>query len=315
MVEKSSGMKLKTLRTDNGGEYASIEFADYLKKNGIQHQTTVPKTPEQNSIAERMNRTLVESVRSMLSDSKLPKRFWAEGLSTATYLHNRSPTNSVQGMTPYEVWTGQKPNVSQLRVFGCDAYPHTPKDERSKMDPKARKNIFLGYGNNVKGYRLYDKGKCKVFYSRDVIFNETKSGGDQQETKTNEEMQQETVEMECNDEISEARDADLQQPSIERKVPDRYGEWVYIATDVGDPTTINEALSRKDKEEWKRAMEKELTSLHKNEVWDLAQLPEGRKAVGSKWVFKTKHDAEGKHRTPQSKTGGSRIQSKVWHKL
>ena len=80
----------------------------------------------------------------------------------------------------------------------------------------------------MKGYRLYDKGKCKLFYSRDVIFNETKSGGDQQGNKTNEEMQQETVEMECNDEINEARDADLQRPSREKKAPNQYDEWVYI---------------------------------------------------------------------------------------
>ena len=88
MVERSSGMKLKKFRTDNGGEYTSNEFEEYLKKDGVKHETSVPKTPQQNGVAERLNRTLVESVRSMLSDSKLPKRFWAEALSTATYLHN-----------------------------------------------------------------------------------------------------------------------------------------------------------------------------------------------------------------------------------
>ena len=129
MVERSSGMKLKKLRTDNGGEYTSNELEEYLRKNGVKHETSVPKNPQQNGVAERLNRTLIESVKSMLSDLKLPKRFWAEALPTATYLHNRSPTNAVQKMTPYEAWMGMKPNVSHLRVFGCDAYSHLPKDE------------------------------------------------------------------------------------------------------------------------------------------------------------------------------------------
>ena len=135
IVKKSSSKKIKTLRSDNGGEYTSKEFEDYLKKNGIRHKRTVPKTPEQNGVAERMNRTLVETVRAMLSDSKLSKKFWAEALSTASYVRNRSPTTAVIAMTPYEVWKGYTPNVNHLRIFGCSAYAHIPKDERSKMDP------------------------------------------------------------------------------------------------------------------------------------------------------------------------------------
>ena len=92
MVERSTGHKVKILRSDNGGEYTSNKFEDYLKKEGIRHKYTIPKTPEQNGVSERMNRTLVEKLRSMLIDSKLPQRFWAEALSTAVYLINRSPT-------------------------------------------------------------------------------------------------------------------------------------------------------------------------------------------------------------------------------
>ena len=106
MVEKSSGMKVKVQRTDHGGEHTSKEFEQYLKKQGTQHELTAPKTPQQHGVAERMNRTLVEIIRSILTDSELPKRFWAEVLSTATYLRKRSPTNVVQDKTPYEAWTG-----------------------------------------------------------------------------------------------------------------------------------------------------------------------------------------------------------------
>ena len=179
MVEKSRGEKIKTLRADNGGECTLKKFEDYLKKNGIRHERTVPKTPEQNGVAERRNRRLRETVRAMLSDSKLPKKFWAEALSTASYVRNRSPTTAVKVMTLYEMWKGYKPNVNHLRIFGCSAYAHIPKDERSKMDPKAKKSIFLGYGIGIKGYRLFDTDTSKVFHSRDVRFNETASISEQ----------------------------------------------------------------------------------------------------------------------------------------
>ena len=77
-------------------------------------------------------------------------------------------------MTPYEAWTGEKPSVQHLKVFGCEAYAHPPEDERSKLGLKARKCIFLGYGTETKGFRLYDEKNSKVFYSRDVLFKESK---------------------------------------------------------------------------------------------------------------------------------------------
>ena len=173
MVENASGHKLKVLRTDNGGEFTSTKFEEFLKSKGIRHERTIPKTPEQNGVAERLNRTLVETVRSMLLDSKLPQKFWAEALSTATYLWNRSPTKAIEGMTPHEAWTKEKSQVKHLRVFGCDAYVHIPKDERQKLDSKIRKCIFLGYGKETKGYRLYDPNQGRVIFSRDVKFNES----------------------------------------------------------------------------------------------------------------------------------------------
>ena len=100
MVERSTGKKLQALRSDNGGEYTSTQFQDYLTKEGIKHELTVPKSPEQNGVAERLNRTLMESVRSMLFGGQLPQRFWAEALATAVYLRNRSPTKANEVITP-----------------------------------------------------------------------------------------------------------------------------------------------------------------------------------------------------------------------
>ena len=162
MVERESEFQLQTLRTDNGGEYLSTEFKEYLRAEGIRHELTIPKTPEQNGKAERMNRTLVESIRSMLIDANLPKKFWAECLMTVVYLRNRSPTKAVPNMTPFEAWHGHKPDVSHLRVFGCITYAHIERDDRSKPDSKARKCILLGYGTETKGYRLYDTERKRI---------------------------------------------------------------------------------------------------------------------------------------------------------
>lgn len=177
LVERESGNHLKALRTDNGGEYTSSVFKSYLACQGIRHELTIPKTPEQNGVAERLNRTLVESVQSMLSHARLPHKFWAEALSTVVYLKNRSYTSSVPEMTPLQAWSGKKPCVKNLRVFGCTAYFHIPKDERKKLDPKARRSIFLGYGDVTKGYRLYDPMKSRVIHSRNVVFEENQCDG------------------------------------------------------------------------------------------------------------------------------------------
>ncbi len=147
MVEKSTGQKMQVLRTDNGGEYTSDEFRRYLRGEGIKHELTVPKTPQQNGVAERTNRTIVETARCMLMEAKLPRKFWAEAVSTAVYLRNRSPTNAVEGMTPQESLTGEKPKVDNLRVFGRLAFAHVPDDERRKFDSKSRRCILLGYWN------------------------------------------------------------------------------------------------------------------------------------------------------------------------
>jgi hypothetical protein len=117
--ENQTGKRIKTLRGDNGGEYVSHTFNDYLKSNGIHHQTSVPYTPEQNGVAERANRTIVERARSMLHAQGMEREFWAEAVATTVYLKN-SPTKAVSDMTPEEAWSGTKPSVAHLRSLGCE---------------------------------------------------------------------------------------------------------------------------------------------------------------------------------------------------
>ena len=171
-VEKQSGYAIKILRTDRGGEFTSKEFFKYCKDAGIRRELTASFTPQQNGVAERKNRSIVETSRSMLKEKGLPKSFWAEAVSTSIYLLNRSPTKAVTEKTPYETWFGRKPNVSHLKVFGSIAYAHIPFEKRQKLDEKSIKCIFVGYSDETKGYRLYNPENKELIISRDVIFNE-----------------------------------------------------------------------------------------------------------------------------------------------
>jgi hypothetical protein len=172
MVENQTGNKVKCLRSDNGGEYTSKAVESFLKAKGIVHETTIPNTSEQNGVAERMNRTLMENARSMLCHAQLPRKFWAEAVSTAAFLRNRSPTVAVPEKTPFERWFGYKPSLNYLRVFGCDAYAHIAKGKRRKLDPKATRCIMVGYCSGSKGYRLWDVEKQCIVNRRDVSFFE-----------------------------------------------------------------------------------------------------------------------------------------------
>jgi len=289
-VEKEFGHYIKTLRTDNGGEYCSTEFETFLIDNGIHHEKTVPMCPEQNGVSERLNRTLIESVRSMLADSKLDKSFWAEALNTATYIKNISSTSTINNMTPFEALKKEKPSLKHLKVFGCVAYAHIPKEKRLKLDEKARKCIFLGYSNCSKGFRLYDMEKKKVFIERNVIFDENKICQKQETTENNKILENyvrvEESESE-NEENSETENIEPQLPKRVRRPPQRYGEWVYATTDFNLPNSAEDGLNDRN---WKKAMDSEIQSMHMNNVYDLVELPEGKKVVKSKWIFKTKNN-------------------------
>eukprot|EP00253_Pinus_taeda_P021756 PITA_21756 len=137
--------KIKVLRADNGGEFCSKEFEEFCKKCGIARQKTTPYTPQQNGVAERMNKMLMQRARSMLNGARLGQEFWAEAVDTACYLVNRSPSSALDDKTLQEVWTGKKPSLSHLKVFECDAYVHVPKENRTKLDSKSEKCIFIGF--------------------------------------------------------------------------------------------------------------------------------------------------------------------------
>jgi transposase InsO family protein len=175
IVEKQSGYKIRTVRSDQGGEYTANDFEAFCTQQGIRHQTTPAYTPQLNGVAERKNQTILDMARSLLKAKKLPKQYWAEAVSCAVYLLNRCPTRSLQAVTPEEAWSGHKPSVTHLRVFGCVAYAKIPDARRTKLDDKSEKCIFVGYGDRRMGYKLYNPITKKVIMSRDVIFEEDKA--------------------------------------------------------------------------------------------------------------------------------------------
>ncbi|KAH9655417.1 Integrase catalytic domain-containing protein [Citrus sinensis] len=171
-VELESSKKIKCLRTDNGGEYTDGEFLAFCKQEGIQRQFTVAYTPQQNGVAERINRTLTERIRAMLRTAGLPNSFSAEAVKIACYIVNRSPSTAIGLKTVIEMWTGKPTDYSYLHAFGCPVYVIYNAQERTKLDPKSRRCIFLGYADRVKGYRLWDPTAHKIVISRAIIFVE-----------------------------------------------------------------------------------------------------------------------------------------------
>lgn len=171
-VEKETGLDIKCLRTDRGGEFTSNEFNDFCKENGIKRQLTAAYTPQQNGVAERKNRTVMNMVRSLLSEKGVPKIFWPEAVNWSFYVLNRSPTSSVPDLTPEEAWSGIKPSVAHFRVFGSVAHAHVPDARRTKLEDKSRTCVLLGVSEESKAYRLYDPILKKVVISRDVVFEE-----------------------------------------------------------------------------------------------------------------------------------------------
>jgi hypothetical protein len=234
-------------------------------------------------------------------------------VSTTCYLVNRSPSSTLDDTTPQEVWSGKKPSLQHLRVFGCDGYAHVPKENRSKLDNKDEKCIFIGYKDGVKGYKLWNPETKKTIYSQDVVFREVKDVSKQEFPPTQDEP--EKIELELDDvksESSEKEEAEeakeeeeephtpvLRRSMRDRRKPERYSppdfrsNFALSITD-DDPRTVREAENLENSKLWKKAMVEEMDALDKNEAWDIVELPAGRKLVGSKWLFKKNFNAQGK---------------------
>ena len=172
-AETHTNRKLKVLRSDNGGEYLSNKFKQYLLDNGIHHELTVAYTPQQNGVAERMNRTLTDLVRSMLYQKNMEKKFWAEALATAVYSRNRVTSHALpENITPFHIWHNKTPDLSHMRVFGSRCWYILPKKKVKKLDARSKEGIMMGYSKQSKGYKIWDENSKKFIVSRDIKCHE-----------------------------------------------------------------------------------------------------------------------------------------------
>ncbi|PKU78594.1 Retrovirus-related Pol polyprotein from transposon TNT 1-94 [Dendrobium catenatum] len=162
----------KVFRSDGGGEFCSTQFKSFLSAHGILHQTSCPHTPEQNGVAERKHRHLLELTRSLLQDAHLPKQFWSEAVTAATYLINRLPSKANSNQIPYQIIHGAAPTYDHLRIFGCLCYPWLRPYVADKLSPRSQPCIFLGYSSHQKGYKYFNTSTNKIQISRHVTFNE-----------------------------------------------------------------------------------------------------------------------------------------------
>ena len=337
-VEKQLGKVIKVVRSDRGGEYYGKHgdagqlkgpFSKYLEDFGIVAQFTMPGSPEQNGVAERRNRTLMEMVRSMISRTNLLGFLWGEALKTALYILNRVPTKAVP-LTPFELWTGRKPSLNHLKVWGCPAEVKLYNPTLSKLDSRTTRCYFVSYPEHSKGYRFYNpNGGTRIVESKTTKFLEFDVAEESSSSQTIEdnstvgnmvslsppiqilvetpthhiepvETRDPVVETAPNEvhQGSQVQDVAITTPvrrsTRERRsaIPPDYlvfiGEQDYDIGYVADPMTYAEAVSCPQSELWLDAMKDEIQSMRHNGVWELVELPENHRPIGSNGCIRLK---------------------------
>ncbi|KAK9063841.1 hypothetical protein SSX86_017713 [Deinandra increscens subsp. villosa] len=172
-IKTQFNVSVKTLRSDNAKEYLSESFQTHFLKNGILHESSCVDTPAQNGVAERKNRHLLEVARALLFQTKMPKTYWADAVSTACFLINRMPSVILNHDIPYSVLFPTKPVFPIApKIFGSTCFVRDTRPQLSKLDPKSLKCVFVGYCRLQKGYRCYSPTLQKYIVSRDVTFHE-----------------------------------------------------------------------------------------------------------------------------------------------
>ena len=179
MVKTQFERNIKVIRSDNGTEYVNYNIREILHTNGIVHETSCVGTPQQNGVAERKNRHILEITRALLIENNVPNIFWDNAITFAVYLMNRTPTQVNNFETPLKHFSAHLKVNSILnlppKIFGCTVYVHLQKQYRSKLDPRAEKCVFLGIGQHQKGYKCYSPTTRKFYTTMDVIFVEHES--------------------------------------------------------------------------------------------------------------------------------------------
>ena len=248
--------------------------------------------------------------QSMMSRTDLPISFWGYALETCAFLLNRIPSKAVD-KTPYKLWTGTRPSLSFLKIWGCEAYVKCQASD--KLASKSDKCLFVGYPKETKGYYFYIPSENKVFVARNGVFFLEREFICKRVSGSKislEEVQEPQVSTEPSMEILQdlqpvvESTSSAQGPRRSSRIhhePKRYGFLVtddktIELVDQDEPTTYNEAMMSPDSEKLPQAMKSEMKSMYDNQAWNLVDPPKGAKAIGCKWVHKIKHDMTFKSR-------------------
>jgi len=302
LVENYHNTKIKALRSDNGGEYTSDSFCTYLRNSAISHEKTAPYSREQNGVSERAKRTLIGRAKAMILENKMNDNLWGEAIHTAVYLKNRSPTH-IKNSTPYQLWTGQRPNLSHLIPFGTPAFSHIPKARRSKWAKNGEQCRVLGYeGTNQ--YRVLVGSKIKIVRDIRIVKNGEGENLKSQEDTPVEEVIQLSSESEDENGLEKSRGGITRTQASFRPrrenagkfTSTRYQHEAFLATtslDADEPDSYTEAVNSVKAPEWNIAIADELKSITDNGTWEIVDLARGRTQVQCRWVFRVKRGAEG----------------------
>ncbi|KAH9750255.1 hypothetical protein KPL71_013814 [Citrus sinensis] len=325
-VQNEKCYSITCIRSDHGGEFENHAFENFCNDFGIEHQFSLPRTPQQNGVVERKNRSIQEMARTMLNENSLPKYFWAEAVNTACYVLNRVLIRPNLNKTPYELWKDRKPNIGYFKVFGCKCFVLNTKDNLGKFDPKSDVGIFLGYSNSSKAYRVYNKKTLVVEESMHVTFDETNPSSTEKvivDDNAEEEQQEEASNDNQEDAPPGSQEEHHEEPNAEQNEGTSQTlpkEWRYVSSHpkdviLGDPSrgvTTRSSLRNtcehaafisqiepksftdaENDESWIMAMQEELNQFERNNVWELVPNPKHQSIIGTKWVFRNKMDESG----------------------
>ncbi|KAI3732720.1 hypothetical protein L1987_63927 [Smallanthus sonchifolius] len=317
-VENQSNQKVKIIRCDQGIKFKNHTLNCFCESKGIERQYSAPRTPQQNGVAERRNRTLIESARSMLADSKLSLTFWAEAVSTACYVQNRVLIVKPLIKTPYELWFQRVPYIRFLKPFGRPCTILITHGVLPKFGAKSDEGYFVGYSSQSKAYRVFNSRTRVMEESanvecREYIVCEQGKGPNwlfdidsfsqifEPLTFSNMESTP-SIDPPSVVEASEAgtRPSNVTSSSLSETenlnedssvnavdTNDAIAENINVANDVEDSSTMNEGTPNQNQRNLEQGMQLEV------DVWKLVDLPPGKYAIGTRWVFWNKQDERG----------------------
>ena len=283
-------------------------------------EKTIPGTPQQNGVAERINRTLNERARSMRLHAGLPKTFWVDTINIAAYLINQGPSIPMEFRLPEEVQNGKEVKLSHLKVFYYVSYVHIDFDVRSKLDAKSKICFFISYGDEKFSYRFWDEQNRKIIKSKIVIFNEQVMYKDQSTVVSDvaeidqkkskfvnlDELTESTVQKRgeedkenVNSQVDQSTPiTEVHRSSRNVRPPQHYSPTLnyLLLTNGGESECYDEALQDENSSKWELTMKDEMNSLLGNQTWELTELLVGKKTLHNKWVYRIKNKHDGSKR-------------------